>query len=98
MSYAVKRRLTKRAPDVWESARFRSIFLASSLSCSQAESTPAHTQVTQTVGVLLNKISIVFTWLGKGPIYRLLSLVIKSAKVFLVDTIYLGDDCVYLIL
>ena len=42
--------LTSRAPDVWESARFRSIFLASSFSCSQAESTPAHTQVTQTVG------------------------------------------------
>jgi hypothetical protein len=41
--------LTKRAPDVWESARFRSIFLASGFSCSQAESTPAHTQVTQSV-------------------------------------------------
>jgi hypothetical protein len=34
---------------VWESARFTSIFLASSFSCSQALSTPAHTQVTQTV-------------------------------------------------
>ena len=45
-----KRRLTPRAPDVWESARFRSIFLASGFSCSQALSTPAHTQVTQTVG------------------------------------------------
>ena len=42
--------LTKRAPDVWESARFTGIFLASSFFCSQAESTPAHTQVTQTVG------------------------------------------------
>jgi hypothetical protein len=41
--------LTKRAPDVWDSARFTSIFLASSFSCSQALSTPAHTQVTQTV-------------------------------------------------
>jgi hypothetical protein len=41
--------LTKRAPDVWDSAAFSSIFLASSFSCSQAESTPAHTQVTQTV-------------------------------------------------
>jgi hypothetical protein len=35
---------------VWESARFTSIFLASSFSYSQALSTPAHTQVTQTVG------------------------------------------------
>ncbi len=45
-----ERGLTKRAPDVWDSAAFSSIFLASSFSCSQAESTPAHTQVTQTVG------------------------------------------------
>jgi hypothetical protein len=44
-----KMRPTKRAPDVWDSAAFSSIFLASSFSCSQAESTPAHTQVTQTV-------------------------------------------------
>lgn len=42
-------RLTSRAPDVWDSAAFSSIFLASSFSCSQAESTPTHTQVTQTV-------------------------------------------------
>jgi hypothetical protein len=41
--------LTKRAPDVWDSAAFSSIFLASAFSCSQTESTPAHTQVTQTV-------------------------------------------------
>jgi hypothetical protein len=41
---------TKRAPDVWDSAAFSSIFLASGFSCSQTESTPAHTQVTQTVG------------------------------------------------
>jgi hypothetical protein len=41
---------TKRAPDVWDSAAFSSIFLASSFFCSQTESTPAHTQVTQTVG------------------------------------------------
>jgi len=47
---------TKRAPDVWESARFTSIFLASSFSCSQALSTPAHTQVTQTVSLLLPSI------------------------------------------
>jgi hypothetical protein len=38
---------------VWDSAAFSSIFLASSFSCSQAESTPAHTQVTQTVGQAL---------------------------------------------
>jgi len=43
-------RPTKRAPDVWDSAAFSGIFLASSFSRSQAESTPAHTQVTQTVG------------------------------------------------
>ncbi len=48
----VNRRPTKRAPDVWDSAAFSSIFLASGFSCSQAESTPAHTQVTQTVGRL----------------------------------------------
>jgi hypothetical protein len=35
---------------VWDSAAFSSIFLASGFSCSQALSTPAHTQVTQTVG------------------------------------------------
>jgi len=40
---------TKRAPDVWDSAAFSGIFLASSFSCSQALSTPAHTQVTQSV-------------------------------------------------
>ena len=42
---------TKRAPDVWDASRaaFSSIFLASSFSCSQTESTPTHTQVTQTV-------------------------------------------------
>jgi hypothetical protein len=51
-----KSRLTQRAPDVWDSAAFSSIFLASSFSCSQAESTPAHTRVTQTVGRLPCKI------------------------------------------
>jgi hypothetical protein len=49
------RGLTKRAPDVWDSAAFSSIFLASSFSCSQTESTPAHTQVTQTVRQLKPK-------------------------------------------
>jgi hypothetical protein len=42
--------LTQRAPDVWDSAAFSSIFLASSFLSFQAESTPAHTQVMQTVG------------------------------------------------
>jgi hypothetical protein len=41
--------LTKRAVDGGDSAAFTSIFLASSFSCFQAQSTPAHTQVTQTV-------------------------------------------------
>ena len=48
-SYQIESRRTKRAPDVWDSAAFSSIFLASSFSCSQAESTPAHTQVTLVV-------------------------------------------------
>ena len=43
-------RPTQRAPDVWDSARFRRIFLASSFSCSQAESTPATAPVTPAVG------------------------------------------------
>ena len=47
---ASPRQPTKRAPDKWESARFTSIFLASSFFCFQAESTPAHLRVTQTVG------------------------------------------------
>src|SRR5687768_5382873 len=46
----IKSRPTMRAPDVWDSAALSGFFLASSFSCSQAESTPAHTQVTQTVG------------------------------------------------
>jgi len=47
-------RPTQRAADWWDSAAFSSIFLASSFFCSQAESTPAHTQVTQTVGLQNN--------------------------------------------
>src|SRR5215216_4006986 len=45
-------------PDMWDCrpcgrrARFTSIFLASSFSCSQTESTPAPAQVTQAVGHL----------------------------------------------
>ncbi len=57
---------TKRAPDVWESAAFSSIFLASGFSCSQTESTPAHTQVTQTVGqpLALNLLRGFQNWLS----------------------------------
>ena len=51
----LKRHLTKRAPDAGDSAAFSSIFLASSFFCSQTESTPTHTQVTQTVGTPLAK-------------------------------------------
>jgi hypothetical protein len=47
-----KKRPTKHTPGVGESARFTSIFLASSFLCSQAESTPAHTQVTPAVSLL----------------------------------------------
>ena len=36
---------TKHAPDVWDSAASTSIILPSEVSASQAESTPAHTQV-----------------------------------------------------
>jgi len=43
------RRPTKRAADVWDSARFSSIFLASSFFASRSESQPAHTRLTQTV-------------------------------------------------
>jgi len=46
------RSLTMRAADWWDSAPFSSIFLASGFSCSQAESTPAHQRLTQTVGTL----------------------------------------------
>lgn len=49
-------------------------------------------------GSIMNKIPIVFSWVRKEPIKRLLFLVNKSAKVFLVDTIYLCDICVYLVL
>ncbi len=59
---AQQRRLTKRAPDVWESARFTSIFLASGFSCSQTLSTPTHTRVTQTVGRLRQNIKSKREW------------------------------------
>jgi hypothetical protein len=41
--------INKQELNVWEPARFRSIFLASGFSCSQALSTPAHQWVTHTV-------------------------------------------------
>jgi hypothetical protein len=50
LNAVIQKRLTKRALDAGDSARFTSIFLASSFSCSQAKSTPAPAPVTQTVG------------------------------------------------
>ena len=47
--YSMKNCPTPRALDAGESARFTSIFLASSFFCSQAESTLAPAPVTQTV-------------------------------------------------
>jgi len=44
--------LTKRELGAGDSAAFSSIFLASSFLYSQAESTPAHLPVTQTVSPL----------------------------------------------
>ena len=49
MSLPVEKRLTKRAPDAWDSDSLSSIFLASSFSGSHTESTPAHTRVTHAV-------------------------------------------------
>ena len=39
--------LTLRAADKWDSARYSSLFLALGLYCPQAESRPAHLQLTQ---------------------------------------------------
>jgi hypothetical protein len=47
-----ERGLAKRAVDWRDSAAFTSIFLASGLYCSQAESRPTHLRLTQTVGQL----------------------------------------------
>jgi hypothetical protein len=49
----VKNFPTKRALDAGDSEAFSSIFLASSFSCSQTESTSAHLPVTQTVGAVV---------------------------------------------
>ena len=51
-----KRHLTKRALDAGDSVPFSGIFLASSFSCSQTESTPAPAPVTQTVRCAKGKI------------------------------------------
>src|SRR3990172_11832117 len=45
--------LTMRAPDKWESPRFQAFFWLQAFLCSQAESTPAHLQVTQAVSWLV---------------------------------------------
>ena len=50
--FSNKMRLTQRALDAGDSARFTSSFLASSFLCCQAESTPAPAPVTQTVSLL----------------------------------------------
>jgi len=47
--------LTMRAADKWDSPRFTDLFLASGLYCSQAESRPAHLQLTPAVSRLLAK-------------------------------------------
>ena len=83
----VKSGLTKRAPDVWDSAAFSSIFLASGFSCSQAESTPAHTQVTQTVRCFL----MTQTNLYKYDAWQLIeSMPDKSVDCIITDPLY---DC-----
>jgi len=60
MFFYEERGLTKRALDRWDSAAFSSIFLALSFFCSQAESTPAHLPVTQTVRQPKSKCKCVF--------------------------------------
>ena len=73
------------APDVWDSARFTSIFLASGFSCSQALSTPAHTQVTQTVRqpkcknkVVFESQVLVYRWVQKSK------FIFEFSQIFLV--------------
>jgi hypothetical protein len=68
---------TKHAPDVWDSAAFSSIFLASAFSCSQAESTPAHTQVTQTVMPLKS--------IGEGYGKKVIVLVVSNCRFYLFE-------------
>ncbi len=66
--------LTKRAPDVWDSAAFSSIFLASVFFCSQTESTPTHTQVTQTI-VNSAPEMIVRSWQERLALWQRLAIV-----------------------
>jgi hypothetical protein len=54
-SLKVKSVPTKRAADVWDSARFSSSFLAWIFFCLQVESHPPHTRLTQTVRRFLAK-------------------------------------------
>ncbi len=63
-------RPTKRALDTGDSAAISGIFLASSFSCSQAESTPAPAPVTQTVRWRLITRAII-TMLAAWAIWRL---------------------------
>jgi len=76
VAYNKCRRLTKRALDAGDSARFTSIFLASSFFCSQTESTPAPAPLTQTVGQnpLHNKV--------KNPKYIPCAILNLSAKLW----------------
>ena len=56
ISLIIDTRLTKRALDAGDSARFTSSFLDSSFFCFRAESTPAPAPVTQTVGRLKSQV------------------------------------------
>jgi hypothetical protein len=49
-------------------------------------------------GSIMNKIPIVFTWIGKEPIGRLFLLVRQSANVFSADKIRLCYACAHLIM
>jgi hypothetical protein len=81
-SWKAKPRLTKRAPDVWDSAAFSGFFLASSFPCSQTESAPAHTQVTQTVGRFLAKVYGVFMKADSKSIEARLILISRNTFIF----------------
>jgi hypothetical protein len=82
-SCTTKKRPTKRAADWWDSSRLTSIFLASGFPCSQAESTPAHQRLTQTVGRFLAKLAFINNkkesfrdkfGIATGDVYALLTL------------------------
>jgi len=71
-------------PDKWESVRFTSLFLTSGLYCPQAESTPTHLRVTQTVSPHSK-----YAFLRKGNnmniaiIISILSLVVSIIALYL---------------